>query len=145
MVTKGIQNIQISAMLNYAAHMDEIIICDIGFPIPQGVDYVDLVVKDDMPTILDVLDEVLKNFSVEEIVVANEMAFYNPSFAQKIEERFESDVIRTRISHVEFKQRSHSAKGIIRTGDYTANSNIILVSADSGKFHREQNGGKKMQ
>lgn len=131
-------------MLNYAAHMDEIIICDIGFPIPKGVDYVDLVVRDDVPTVLEVLDVVLENFSVEEIVLAKEMAFYNPSFAQQVEGRFPPDVKRTIIAHTEFKLRSLAAKGIIRTGSYTANSNIILMSGDSGKFHRERNAGKKM-
>ena len=62
MVTNGIQNIHIASMLNFAQHMDEIIICDIGFPIPKGVDYVDLVLKDDVPTVNEVLDEVLACF-----------------------------------------------------------------------------------
>ena len=138
MVTKGIQNIQISALLNYAQHMDEIIICDIGFPIPKGVDYVDLVIKDDVPTIEDVLDTILENFSVEKVIMADEAITYNPSFVNKIQAKFDSSIPFEFMPHKDFKLHSHSVKGIIRTGDYTANSNVLLVSADSGKFHRER-------
>lgn len=139
MVTDGIQNIPISELLNFSAHMDEIIICDIGFPIPKNVNYIDLVIKDDIPTVLDVLDEILKHFSVEKVVLAEEAEYYNPSYVKKVLGRFDKNTMISYIPHTQFKERSHKVKGIIRTGDYTANSNVLLVSADSGKFHRECN------
>lgn len=141
MVTNGIQNIMIAKMLNYAQHMDEIIICDIGFPIPKEVDYVDVVVTDDMPTVEEVLDVVLSCFSVEKVIMADEANFYNPSYVRRIKERFGEEIPFEFISHKKFKEHSRTVKGIIRTGDYTANSNVLLVSADSGKFHREKNAG----
>lgn len=140
MVTKGIQNIEISRMLNYAQHMDEIIICDIGFPIPKGVEYVDLVLKDDFPRVEEVLDAILDCFSVEKVIMAEEGRFYNPLYVRRVQDRFESNIPFEFIPHSEFKRRSVNVKGIIRTGDYTANSNILLVSADSGKFRRENKG-----
>ncbi|MCU6746266.1 D-ribose pyranase [Faecalicatena acetigenes] len=140
MVTNGIQNIHIASMLNFAQHMDEIIICDIGFPIPKGVDYVDLVLKDDVPTVNEVLDEVLACFSVEKVIMAEEGRYYNPSYVDKIQKKFDPCIPFQFITHKEFKMRSQKVKGIIRTGDYTANSNVLLVSADSGKFHREYHG-----
>ncbi|WP_270395591.1 D-ribose pyranase [Mediterraneibacter massiliensis] len=140
MVTKGMQNIHIASMLNFAQHMDEIIICDIGFPIPKGVDYVDLVLKDDVPTVNEVLDEVLSCFSVEKVIMAEEGRYYNPSYVDKIQKKFDPCIPFQFITHKEFKMRSQKVKGIIRTGDYTANSNVLLVSADSGKFHREYHG-----
>mgnify|MGYP002324358577 CR=1 FL=1 len=138
-VTKGMQNIHIASMLNFAQHMDEII-CDIGFPIPKGVDYVDLVLKDDVPTVNEVLDEVLSCFSVEKVIMAEEGRYYNPSYVDKIQKKFDPCIPFQFITHKEFKMRSQKVKGIIRTGDYTANSNVLLVSADSGKFHREYHG-----
>ena len=140
MVTKGMQNIHIASMLNFAQHMDEIIICDIGFPIPKGVDYVDLVLKDDVPTVNEVLDEVLSCFSVEKVIMAEEGRYYNPSYVDKIQKKFDPCIPFQFITHKEFKMRSQKVKGIIRTGDYTANSNVLLVSADSGKFLREYHG-----
>lgn len=140
MVTAGIQNIPISAMLNFAEHMDEIIICDIGFPIPREVEFVDLAVKDDVPTVEEVLDVVLENFSVEKVVMAEEGEYYNPSFVKGIRGRFGEEIPFELIPHAELKRRSHGVKGIIRTGSYTANSNVLLVSGDSGKFHRECHG-----
>ena len=140
MVTKGMQNIHIASMLNFAQHMDEIIICDIGFPIPKGVNYVDLVLKDDVPTVNEVLDEVLSCFSVEKVIMAEEGRYYNPSYVDKIQKKFDPCIPFQFITHKEFKMRSQKVKGIIRTGDYTANSNVLLVSADSGKFHREYHG-----
>lgn len=134
------QNIHIASMLNFAQHMDEIIICDIGFPIPKGVDYVDLVLKDDVPTVNEVLDEVLSCFSVEKVIMAEEGRYYNPSYVDKIQKKFDPCIPFQFITHKEFKMRSQKVKGIIRTGDYTANSNVLLVSADSGKFHREYHG-----
>ena len=100
----------------------------------------DLVLKDDVPTVNEVLDEVLSCFSVEKVIMAEEGRYYNPSYVDKIQKKFDPCIPFQFITHKEFKMRSQKVKGIIRTGDYTANSNVLLVSADSGKFHREYHG-----
>ena len=86
------------------------------------------------------LDAVLDCFSVEKVIMAEEGRFYNPLYVRRVQDRFESNIPFAFIPHSEFKRRSVNVKGIIRTGDYTANSNILLVSADSGKFRRENKG-----
>jgi D-ribose pyranase len=42
------------------------------------------------------------------------------------------------VPHTEFKQRSHLAKTIIRTGDFTAWGNVMLVSGAGKRWKIER-------
>jgi len=53
-------------------------ICDAGFAIPEGLPVVDLSLAANLPTVDVVLTEVLKFFSVEKVIFAQEQRDSNP-------------------------------------------------------------------
>ena len=134
----GLLNIEISDAIAHLGHMDELIICDAGFPIPVGVRAIDISFKDNMPTTLEVLTELLRHFSVEKIILAEETQKHSPTQFARLTGLFDKSVIVETMPHANFKLRSRGVKAIIRTGDFTAYSNILLVSAAGPRWFIEK-------
>ena len=133
----GLLNSEIADVIARLGHMDEMIVCDAGFPIPLGVRTVDIALAVNQPTVIDVLQVLLQDFSIEKIVLADETKAHSPSMFAKIVDLFGSDVAVTTEPHTTFKQRSKSVKAIIRTGDFTAYCNVLLVSGSGGRWYVE--------
>jgi D-ribose pyranase len=138
MLEIGILNSKIASLLARAGHMDEIIVCDAGFPIPMEVETIDLAIKENHPTVQEVLEVLLKYFSVEKIVMADEMKQHSPSHFNHMVDLFGPKVALETMPHTAFKERSHRVKGIIRTGDFTAYGNILLVSGSGDRWFVEK-------
>ncbi len=134
----GLLNREISDVISGLGHMDEMIVCDAGFPIPLGVRTVDLALAVNQPMVMDVLKVLLQDFSVEKIVLADETKAHSPSTFAKIVDLFSSGVEVETEPHTSFKQRSKDVKAIIRTGDFTAYSNVLLVSGSGGRWYVEK-------
>jgi D-ribose pyranase len=134
----GLLNIEISDAITRLGHMDEMVICDAGFPIPVGVRTVDISLKDNQPTTLEVLSEILQHFSVEKIVLTEETKIHSPTMFTRLTSLFDKSVAVETIPHTDFKLRSRGVKAIVRTGDFTAYSNIILVSAGGPRWFIEK-------
>ena len=134
----GLLNIEISDAIARLGHMDEMIICDAGFPIPLSVRAIDISLKVNQPTTLEVLGEILQHFSVEKIVLAEETETHSPTMFTRFTSLFDKNVIVETIPHTELKLRSRSVKVIVRSGDFTAYSNIILVSAGGPRWFIEK-------
>lgn len=135
----GMLNSDISDVLSRAGHRDEIMVCDAGFAIPLGVRTIDIALSENCPTVEEVIDELLKYFSVEELVIADESRQTNPSKVQMITGLFEDGIKIQFIDHEELKKRSRQVKAIIRTGDFTAYSNFLLISAGGPRWLLEKN------
>ena len=134
----GLLNIEISDAIAHLGHMDEMIICDAGFPIPVGIRTIDLSLKINQPTTLEVLTEILQHFSVEKIVLAEETQKHSPTMFARLVGLFDKNVAVETIPHADFKQRSRGVKAVVRTGDFTAYSNILLVSAGGPRWFVEK-------
>jgi len=134
----GFLNREISHVISIMGHMDELIVCDAGFPIPLGVRAVDVSLAKDKPTVLELLEELVKHFSVEKLVLANETKNVSPTRFNAIVGLFPKDVPVETIPHTDFKQRSTRVKAIIRTGDFTAYSNVLLVSGAGDRWYVEK-------
>ena len=134
----GLLNIEISDAIAHLGHMDELIICDAGFPIPAGVRSIDVSLKDNQPTTVEVLTEILKHFSVEKIVLAEETQKHSPTMFAQLTGLFDKSVVVETIAHTDLKQRSRGVKAIVRSGDFTAYSNILLVSAGGPRWFIEK-------
>lgn len=130
----GLLNSDIADVISRLGHMDEVIVCDAGFPIPLGVRTVDLALAVNRPTVTEVLAVLLPDFSVERIVLAEETRQHSPSMYARLTELFGASVAVETMPHATFKQRSKTVKAIIRTGDFTAYSNILLVSAGGPRW-----------
>ena len=134
----GILNREIAAVLAMLGHMDELIVCDAGFPIPLGVKTVDISLAANKPTVLELLEELIKHFSVEKLVLANETQNVSPTRFDAMVKLFPEDISVSTVSHVELKEKSRNVKAIIRTGDFTAYSNILLVSGAGDRWYVEK-------
>ena len=134
----GLLNIEISDAIAHLGHMDELIICDAGFPIPVGIRTIDLSLKVNQPTMLEVLTEILQHFSVEKIVLAEETRKHSPTMFDRLVGLFDKNVAVETTPHADFKQRSRGVKAIVRTGDFTAYCNILLVSAAGPRWFVEK-------
>jgi D-ribose pyranase len=134
----GLLNIEISDAIAHLGHMDELIICDAGFPLPVGIRVIDLSLKDNQPTTPEVLSEILQHFSVEKIVLAEETQEHSPTRYAQLIGLFDKSVAIETMPHTDFKRLSRGVKAIIRTGDFTAYSNILLVSGAGPRWFIEK-------
>ena len=133
MKRNGILNSDISRVLSYMGHTDRICIGDCGLPVPDETERIDLAVRFGQPSFMDVLTEVAKDMKVERIFLAEEMKEKNEaqlkavlSFFENPETGFAPEV--EYVSHEQLKRMTEDCKAVIRTGETTPYSNIILQS-----------------
>jgi len=129
----GLLNREISDVITRLGHGDEICICDAGFAIPDGVRDIDISLKDNQPGLIEVLAEILKYFSVEKLIIAKETKNVSLSMFERILEQFNKEIKIEVIPHVKLKERTKRVKAIIGTGEFTAYTNIILISGADDK------------
>lgn len=134
----GMLNSHIDSALNRQGHMDLMMVVDAGFPCPDHVELIDIALSEGSPAILDVLAELRKFHSVEKIVMVKETQQHNPTYFAKAAKAFGDNVELEVIAHTELKERSHEVKTIIRTGDFTAWGNVILVSGAGDRWQMEK-------
>ncbi|MBN2046330.1 MAG: RbsD/FucU family protein [Anaerolineaceae bacterium] len=131
MIKKGIINPQVLEMLASVRHMNTFVICDMGYPFFPEIPTIDLSIRADLPTVLQVLEAIQGNYEVGKIWMASEFLDNNDaatidSFRQVIGEAeliFEP--------HAKMKERLPHTIAIIRTGDTTRYANMIIESAEN--------------
>ncbi|WP_413730024.1 D-ribose pyranase [Sodalis sp. RH22] len=135
MLEIGILNRQLAASLATLGHGDLLLVTDAGFATPNGINVIDLSLKENLPTVYDVLQEINKYFSVEGLFIAQETMDINPGHSSKIQSLFllKADII----SHAELKKKATTVKCVIRTGDFTAFGNVILISGAGDRWISE--------
>lgn len=141
----GVLNREIARLLARMGHLDEFIVCDAGFPIPDGVDIVDLALSENKPRVAEVLEALKRHFSVEKLIVADETRVHSPSMLSQIQSVLGTTTPLETISHVALKGRSRNVKAIIRTGDFTAYTNVLLVSGAGDRWLVREIIGKGFQ
>lgn len=127
MKKNGILNSEISKLLSDLGHTDQITIADAGLPVPDSVKKIDLALKLGTPSFIEVLEEVLKDMAVEKVILAEEIKVDNESQLDAIHQLVDTNEVEF-VSHEAFKKQSGQSKAIIRTGEATPFSNIILQS-----------------
>lgn len=127
MKKNGILNSEIAKVLTDLGHTDQITIGDAGLPVPNGVKKIDLALALGEPTFIRTLEEVLKDMAIEKVILAKEIQTDNPNQEEAVL-RLIGDVEIEYVSHSEFKKETGQSKAIIRTGEDSPFSNIILQS-----------------
>ncbi|WP_195334925.1 D-ribose pyranase [Paraclostridium bifermentans] len=120
-------NSEISYVISQMGHTDSLTIGDCGLPIPKDIKRIDLALKYGVPSFLDTLDTVLEELCVEEIIIAEEIKEAAEQMYKEILNRFENVKV-TMVKHEEFKTMTNNSHAVIRTGECTPYSNIILKS-----------------
>jgi D-ribose pyranase len=124
----GILNPAINSLLCRIRHTNTLVISDRGFPFWPQIETVDISLIDDIPRVLDVLQALTRNFVIAQAFMAEEFLSVNQPATK---DAFTKALNGTPIlyePHVIFKRRVPQAIGLIRTGDTTQYSNLILES-----------------
>lgn len=124
----GALNSEIDKLLADLGHTDQLTIGDLGLPVPTGVKKIDLALKLGSPSFEEVLLVMQQEMAVEAIVLAEEIKTENAEQWQLIQKTFPNIPIRF-VPHEAFKEETKESKAIIRTGEATPYSNIILQAA----------------
>ncbi len=123
----GILHPALNRILAETGHTDMLTICDKGFPVPMGVERLDLALVDDIPTVIDVLRAVRQEFIIDRLIIAEEMIAASPERYRQLAGEF-SDVLISPVSHQRFKDICPESRAVIRTGDTVPYANLIIVS-----------------
>lgn len=129
MKKNGILNSDISRVLSYLGHTDQIAVGDCGLPIPEETERIDLALAFGIPTFMQTLEIVAQDMKIEKIILAEEIRTQNPEVLSQVEALFEGQDIEIEyVSHAELKAKTRSCRAVIRTGETTSYANIILQS-----------------
>ncbi len=134
----GIVNRELARVLSEQGHGDLLMVVDAGFAIPKGADVVDISLSENCPMVIDTLQELKKFFSVEKLIFANDTQSVSPSLFNHIRQLFGEEMPVEMVTHPQIKEMSHKVKAVIRTGDFTAYANVILVSGAGPRWFCEK-------
>ncbi|MCX6868070.1 MAG: D-ribose pyranase [Verrucomicrobia bacterium] len=134
----GIVNRELARVLAAQGHGDLLMVVDAGFAIPKGADVVDISLSENSPMLIDTLRELKKFFSVEKLIFANDTKDVSPTLFDHVIQLFGEDVAVELVSHTHIKEMSKTVKAVIRTGDFTAYANVILVSGAGPRWFCEK-------
>lgn len=119
-------NSYVSTVISEMGHTDTLTIADAGLPIRGEAERIDLALKLGVPGFLEVLDTVLSELCVQKITLAEEILTASPQMDAEIRKRFGEEIQVEYVPHETFKKMSESTKAVVRTGECTPYSNIIL-------------------
>jgi len=134
----GTVNRGIAKVISEQGHNDLLMVVDAGFAIPKEIEVVDISLGENNPMVLTVLAELRKYFSVEKMIMANQTKEISPTLFDAISKSFGGNIPVETIEHAELKQLSKTVKAVIRTGDFTAYGNVILVSGAGPRWYCEK-------
>ncbi len=118
----GIINANLAGTLGRLGHTD-LVVCDAGLPIPPGPAVVDLAFRFGVPAFEAVLSGLLEELVVEGAIAAEEVETQNPRSHELLETRLPDLAL---VPHEELKRMVTGAKLVVRTGEATPYSNVIL-------------------
>ena len=118
----GILNGRLAGELAGLGHTDLVVVCDAGFPIPSGPTLVDLAFRFGVPSFQTVLSGILEEIVVEGATAAEEIRD-SPDAAAGLRDLLPDLGL---VPHGELKRMSANAKLVVRTGEATPFSNVIL-------------------
>jgi len=133
----GLINRNLNKVITEQGHQDLLMVVDAGFAIPLGVETIDISLSENNPMVVDVLAELRKFHSVEKMILAKQTKETNPTLFNKISTIWGNDIEIEVVDHSDLKQISKTVKAVIRTGDFTAFGNVILVSGAGNRWFCE--------
>jgi D-ribose pyranase len=123
----GLLQPELSAVIARMGHTDTLVVADAGLPIPPAVQRIDLAVTGGVPSFFQVLRPLLDEIVVESVIIAAEMRTASPALHAELTALLGAVPIQA-VPHAEFKQLTHHARAIVRTGEFTPYANLILVA-----------------
>lgn len=129
MLTEGLLNPQLRSLIARVRHTNTLVIADYAFPCWPHLETVDLSLVQGVPTVIQLLDALLPVWKCGEIYMAEEFNVHNPQKVRAAFAKARRGVKTSFEPHLQLKHRVPAAIGLVRTGDDTIYSNMVLVSA----------------
>jgi len=133
----GILNREIARIVSEQGHQDFLMVVDAGFAIPKDLEVVDVSIAENKPMVLEVLAELKKFYSVEKMIMAVQTKKSNPTLFRNISSMWGEGMEVEEVDHTILKKKAKEVKAVIRTGDFTAYGNVILVSGAGDRWYME--------
>lgn len=127
MKKSGLIHPELLRVLAKLGHGHVVCLADAGLPIPDAVPRIDLAYRLGSPTFTDVLEALAPELVIEEVTMAEEAAAHCPEIVTAVNHAFPNATSRT-TSHEQFKEATHAARVIIRTGETTPYANALFRS-----------------
>jgi D-ribose pyranase len=124
----GVLHAELSRVIASMGHGDRLVIGDAGLPVPPGVPVIDLALREGVPGFLETLEVVLRELHVERALIDEEMATVSPAMSAAFQAAWPSEIALRRVPHAELQATAHGARALVRTGEFTPYSNIVLVA-----------------
>lgn len=125
----GCLNSELSYVLAKLGHFDTITVGDCGLPVPDGVQRIDLAVTYGVPSFDSVFGVIDAEAKFQKVTLASEAKDQNPAFYDKIVSWAQKNGVEVElVPHSELKAKSAKSKAVVRTGECSAWSNVILES-----------------
>lgn len=128
MKKSGVLHAELSRLIASMGHGDLLVIGDAGLPVPPGVPVIDLALREGVPGFLETLEVVLTELHVERATIDEEMATVSPAMSAAFQAAWPSAIALERVPHAELQETVRGAKAVVRTGEFTPYSNIVLVA-----------------
>jgi D-ribose pyranase len=123
----GILNESLLRLIGSLGHTDQFTISDVGLPIPKNVKKIDLAITKGKLAFLDVLQPILEEVVIEKIIIAKELKIKSPEMYSAIL-KLTGNIVIEEVTHEDFKILTSNSKAVLRTGECTPYTNIILQS-----------------
>lgn len=127
MKKKGVLHGELSKVIAGMGYHDTIMVGDASMPVPKGVDVIDLAVTEGVPSLTKVLEVVLGELNVASAIVCSEMEEESPEIKEEIDSLLEGIKV-TDFLNEQVMNLSKDCKVIVRTGEFTPYSSVILRS-----------------
>lgn len=124
----GLLHAELSRLIASMGHHDMLVIGDAGLPVPPGVPVIDLALCQGVPGFLETLEIVLTELQVEEALIDSEMATVSPAMSASFHQTWPADVPVRAVPHATLQETAREARAVVRTGEFTPYSNIVLVA-----------------
>ena len=124
----GLLHAELSRLIASMGHRDMLAIGDAGLPVPPGVPVIDLALRQGVPGFLETLEVVLTELHVEEALIDSEMATVSPAMSASFHQNWPADVPVRAVPHATLQETAREARAVVRTGEVTPYSNIVLVA-----------------
>lgn len=123
----GTLNQPLASVIASMGHMDSLVIADAGLPIPSQTLRIDLALTAGVPGFIETVRVTLTELEVERAIIAEEMRTTSPQVYTALMDLL-GDIHLETVAHEKFKDKTSTARAVVRTGEFTPYANVILIS-----------------
>ena len=135
----GILNRSLINAIADMGHTDIMIIGDVGVPIKEEKQRIDLAISEDLPSVGKVLELIMDEMIYEKVIVAEEQKRYNPLHFRNVRKLSTRCKVDTMPHEDLFSTYLSKAKYIVRTGGFEPWGNVVLVAGiDAWKWFQKE-------